>query len=92
MSFQCRRCPHAGRYSSWVTARWHLGPTIQRCARCGTAHSCERGAGPVAIPPMLQNAIGTPFERLVIIGELENGEFYIAGSANAGETMILERV
>ena len=54
MIFQCRRCPHAGRYSSWVTARWHLGPTIQRCARCGTAHSCERGAEPVAIPPMLQ--------------------------------------
>ena len=53
-------------------------------------HPVEIGAGfRFDTDEMLQNTIGTPFERLVIIGELENGEFYIAGSANAGETMIL---
>ena len=54
MSFVCQRCSHAGRYSSWVTARWHSGPTAHRCERCGTAHSCQPGTTPVAIPPPLQ--------------------------------------
>ena len=38
---------------------------------------------------MLQNTIGTKFTRLVILGETEDGEPYVAGSANAGETLIL---
>lgn len=29
------------------------------------------------------------FERMAIIGRLENGEIYVAGTANAGETMVL---
>ena len=53
-------------------------------------HPVEVGAGyRLDTDEMLQNTIGTPFERLVIIGELENGELHIAGSANAGETLIL---
>jgi hypothetical protein len=38
---------------------------------------------------MLQNTIGMAFTRMAIIGELEGGELHIAGSANAGETLIL---
>ena len=53
-------------------------------------HPVEVGAGfRLNTDEMLQNTIGTPFERLVIIGELENGELYVAGSANAGETLIM---
>lgn len=53
MSFRCKRCDHAGRYSDWVTARWHSAPTVQRCERCGTPHACERGDAPVVIGPAL---------------------------------------
>ena len=38
---------------------------------------------------ILEAAKGQGFDRLVIMGELEDGEIYIAGSANAGETMVL---
>ena len=38
---------------------------------------------------ILDAAKGNDFDRLVIIGEHENGELYIAGTANAGESMIL---
>lgn len=38
---------------------------------------------------MLEATKGTKFNMLVIIGETEDGEPYVAGSANAGETLIL---
>lgn len=55
LMLQCQRCNHAGRYSTWVTSRWHLEPRIQRCERCGSAHACERGATPSPIGPALQS-------------------------------------
>lgn len=38
---------------------------------------------------ILDAAKGEPFTTLVILGEMENGERYIAGNANAGETLIM---
>lgn len=38
---------------------------------------------------VLEEAKGHSFDRLVIIGELPDGEIYTAGSANAGESLIL---
>lgn len=38
---------------------------------------------------VLDRAKGVAFERMCVIGKLENGEMYIAGTANAGETLIL---
>lgn len=38
---------------------------------------------------ILEQAKGQNFDRLVILGEDEAGEIYIAGSANAGESLIL---
>lgn len=38
---------------------------------------------------ILDAAKGYEFERVVILGRLENGELYVAGSANAGESLIL---
>lgn len=38
---------------------------------------------------ILEAAKGRDFGRLVIIGDLPDGEMYVAGTANAGETMIL---
>ena len=51
--FECQRCGHTGRYSAWVTSRWHLENRMQRCDRCGTAHSCAAGRLTEAIPPAL---------------------------------------
>jgi hypothetical protein len=38
---------------------------------------------------LLDAAKGQPFDRLVIIGDLPNGELWVSGSANAGETLLL---
>jgi hypothetical protein len=38
---------------------------------------------------ILEAAKGKEFARLVILGELPDGEIYVAGSANAGESLIL---
>ncbi len=38
---------------------------------------------------ILEAAKGQRFSRLAILGELEDGKMYVAGSANAGETMVL---
>jgi hypothetical protein len=38
---------------------------------------------------ILNAAIGTKFARLAILGETDDGEIYVAGSANAGETLVL---
>lgn len=38
---------------------------------------------------VLEAAKGKKFHRLAIIGELEDGEMYVAGTANAGETLVL---
>ncbi len=38
---------------------------------------------------ILEAAKGKKFSRLAILGELEDGEMYVAGTANAGETMVL---
>lgn len=39
--------------------------------------------------PILDAAKEETFSRLAVIGELEDGSIYVAGTANAGETMIL---
>lgn len=38
---------------------------------------------------LLEAAKGARFERMAIIGRLECGQLYVAGTANAGETTIL---
>lgn len=38
---------------------------------------------------ILEAAKGQDFERLLLIGSYDDGTLYIAGSANAGEMMIL---
>lgn len=38
---------------------------------------------------ILEEAKGNPFHTMMIIGQLDDGEMYIVGNANAGETMIL---
>lgn len=38
---------------------------------------------------LLEAAKGQQFERLAILGQLPNGELWVSGSANAGETLIL---
>jgi len=38
---------------------------------------------------ILEAAKGRPFDRLAVIGELENGEIWVSGTANAGETLVL---
>lgn len=38
---------------------------------------------------LLEAAKGQDFGRLVIIGEHQNGELWISGTANAGESLIL---
>lgn len=38
---------------------------------------------------LLDGAKEYAFERMCIIGKLEDGSMYIAGTANAGETLIL---
>lgn len=53
MTFQCERCHRTGRYSTWVTARWRDGNTMQRCDYCGTPHSCAYGRPASAITPPL---------------------------------------
>ena len=39
--------------------------------------------------PILEGAANEHFERMAVIGRTEDGDLYIAGTANAGETMIL---
>lgn len=38
---------------------------------------------------ILETAKEKQFRTLAILGETEDGELYVAGSANAGETMVL---
>lgn len=38
---------------------------------------------------VLEAAKLNEFRRLAVIGELENGELYVAGTANAGEMLVL---
>lgn len=38
---------------------------------------------------ILEAAKGRDFGRLLIIGDLPDGKIYVAGSANAGESLIL---
>lgn len=38
---------------------------------------------------ILEEAKGQKWHRMMVIGQLEGGEIYIAGSANAGESLIL---
>lgn len=40
---------------------------------------------------VLESAKGNSFSAMMVIGELEDGSFYIAGNCNAGESMILLR-
>lgn len=38
---------------------------------------------------LLEAAKSTAFERMAIIGRTEDGELYVTGTANAGESLIL---
>lgn len=38
---------------------------------------------------VLDAAKGNNFDRMVVIGQYDDGEIYIAGTANAGESLIL---
>jgi hypothetical protein len=38
---------------------------------------------------ILEAAKGNKFDRLAIIGQLDDGEIYFAGTANLGETLVL---
>jgi len=38
---------------------------------------------------LLEGAKDQKFSRMAIIGQLEDGEMYVAGTANAGETLML---
>ena len=38
---------------------------------------------------ILEKAKAFPFDKVAILGEDENGELWVSGSANAGEIMIL---
>lgn len=38
---------------------------------------------------ILDGAKGEPFDRLLVIGEYDDGELYIAGNCNSGETLVL---
>ncbi|MBD7992840.1 phosphoribosylformylglycinamidine synthase [Ochrobactrum sp. Sa2BUA5] len=38
---------------------------------------------------ILEAAKGKGFETVAILGQLEDGSFWVSGSANAGETLIL---
>lgn len=38
---------------------------------------------------VLEAAKGQDFHRLLVVGQYDNGELYIAGSTNAGEGLIL---
>ena len=51
--FQCCRCSHAGRYSTWVLARWLSENTVHRCERCGTPHTVRSDRAPEALGPVL---------------------------------------
>ena len=39
--------------------------------------------------PILDGAGEQAFERMAIVGRLEDGRLYVAGTANAGETLVL---
>lgn len=58
MIFRCERCHYAGRYSTWVTARWRDGNQMQRCERCGSPHSCRYGREASAVNPPLGDIHG----------------------------------
>ena len=48
------------------------------------------GAGRKIDPDMvLEEAKGEGFERLLLIGEREDGSIYVAGNVNAGEILFL---
>lgn len=64
MIFQCERCQRAGRYSTWVTARWREQNMMQRCDYCGTPHSCAYGRVASAISPPLRD-IGDPCTTVI---------------------------
>lgn len=38
---------------------------------------------------ILEAAKGTKFATLTILGETEDGDLYVAGNANAGETLVM---
>jgi hypothetical protein len=38
---------------------------------------------------ILDGAKGNVFERMAVVGRLESGELYVAGTANAGEMLVL---
>lgn len=38
---------------------------------------------------MLEKTKGKPFETMAIIGELEDGTFWVSGNSNLGETLVL---
>lgn len=38
---------------------------------------------------ILEAAKGAKFETLAVIGQLETGELWVSGNANAGETLVL---
>mgnify|MGYP000906036567 CR=1 FL=1 len=49
MNFKCERCHRTGRYSSWVTSRWHSENMMHRCDYCGTPHTVAAGRPPEAL-------------------------------------------
>lgn len=53
MNFICCRCSRAGRYSTWVLARWLSENTVHRCEFCGTPHSVRSDRSPDPIGPEL---------------------------------------
>ena len=38
---------------------------------------------------IVRGALGQPFVKNAILGELENGEVWVSGNSNAGETLVL---
>lgn len=38
---------------------------------------------------IVNGALGKPFRKIAIIGELDDGEIWVSGNANAGETLVL---
>lgn len=38
---------------------------------------------------ILEAAKGQPFTRIAVVGQFDDGELWVSGNANAGETLIL---
>lgn len=38
---------------------------------------------------IVKGALGQPFTKIAILGQLEDGTMWVSGNANAGETVIL---